>query len=208
MLTRTVLTAIMGRRRVEAVELTGLDTGATRRLECDTVVFTGDWFPDHELARRGGLVIDAGTRAPSVDAGYRTSAPGVFAAGNLLHGAETAGCARRRVGGGGDPRLAARRRTDVAGRRRRPGRVCTAVALGLPERRRPGWSSPMAASSCAAVPSPGGPAPPSTKGAERFGPGGCAAPSPPCRSTCGRAGSTASIPTAAPYTSRSKPSLI
>ncbi len=94
-LTRTALTAIMGRRRVEAVELTSLDTGATRRLDCDTVVFTGDWFPDHELARRGGLVIDAGTRAPRVDGGYRTSAPGVFAAGNLLHGAETAGvCAR------------------------------------------------------------------------------------------------------------------
>src|SRR4029453_10515007 len=79
----------------EAIELTDLDSGATRRLECDTVVFTGDWFPDHELARRGGLVIDPGTRAPRVDAGYRTSAPGVFAAGNLLHGAETAGvCAR------------------------------------------------------------------------------------------------------------------
>ena len=94
-LTRTALTAVMGRQRVEAVELRGLDTGVTRRLECDTVVFTGDWFPDHELARRAGLVIDAGTRAPSVDAGYRTSAPGLFAAGNLLHGAETAGvCAR------------------------------------------------------------------------------------------------------------------
>jgi thioredoxin reductase len=94
-LTRTTVSAILGRRRVEAIELTDLDSGATRRLECDTVVFTGDWFPDHELARRGGLVIDPGTRAPRVDAGYRTSAPGVFAAGNLLHGAETAGvCAR------------------------------------------------------------------------------------------------------------------
>ena len=94
-LTGTVVTAIAGRARVEAVELADLASGATRRLECDTVVFTGDWFPDHELARRGGLVIDAGTRAPTVDAGYRTSAPGVFAAGNLLHGAETAGvCAR------------------------------------------------------------------------------------------------------------------
>jgi Pyridine nucleotide-disulphide oxidoreductase len=94
-LTRTTVTAILGRRRVEAIELTGQHSGATRRLECDTVVFTGDWFPDHELARRGGLVIDPGTRAPWVDAGYRTSAPGVFAAGNLLHGAETAGvCAR------------------------------------------------------------------------------------------------------------------
>jgi thioredoxin reductase len=94
-LTRTVLTAIMGHWRVEAVELTDLHTGGTRRLACDTVVFTGDWFPDNELARRGGLVINPGTSAPRVDAGYRASAPGVFAAGNLLHGAETAGvCAR------------------------------------------------------------------------------------------------------------------
>ena len=34
--------------------------------------------------------MDAGTRAPQVDADLRTSAPGVFAAGNLLHGVETA----------------------------------------------------------------------------------------------------------------------
>jgi thioredoxin reductase len=94
-LTRTAITDIIGRRRVEAVELTGLDTAATRRLPCDTVVFTGDWFPDHELARQGGLVIDPGTKAPRVDAGLRTSAPGVFAAGNLLHGAETAGVCER-----------------------------------------------------------------------------------------------------------------
>jgi thioredoxin reductase len=94
-LTRTKLTGIMGRTRVEAVELADLDTGTTRRLECDTVVFTGDWVPDHELARHGGLAIDAGTRGPRVDGGYRASAPGVFAAGNLVHGAETAGvCAR------------------------------------------------------------------------------------------------------------------
>ena len=35
---------------VEAVELTDSTTGATRRIACDTVVFTGDWIPDHELA--------------------------------------------------------------------------------------------------------------------------------------------------------------
>src|SRR5262249_59858650 len=57
---------------------------------CDTVVFTGDWIADHELARRGDLVIDPGTRAPRVDSALRTSKCGVFAAGNLLHGAETA----------------------------------------------------------------------------------------------------------------------
>ncbi|MGH2898751.1 MAG: hypothetical protein ACRDMZ_08770, partial [Solirubrobacteraceae bacterium] len=81
---------ILGSRRVEAVEVTDLRTGAVEQLACDTVVFTGDWIPDHELARRGGLVMDARTRAPRVDLALRTSSPGVFAAGNLLHGAEAA----------------------------------------------------------------------------------------------------------------------
>ena len=88
--TRTAVTAIHGRPRVEEVELTDLDSGVTRLLACDTVVFTGDWIPDHELAVMGGLAMDPGTRGPRVDAALRTSRAGVFAAGNLLHGAETA----------------------------------------------------------------------------------------------------------------------
>ena len=88
--TRTAVTAIHGRPRVEAVELTDLESGATRSVECDTVVFTADWIPDHELAVMGGLEMDPGTRGPRVDAALRTSRPGVLAAGNLLHGAETA----------------------------------------------------------------------------------------------------------------------
>ena len=83
---------IRGRERVEAV---ALDDG--RVLECDTVVFTGDWIPDHELARRGGIAIDAGTRGPAIDQQGRTSVPGVFAAGNLVHAAEAADMAA--VGG-------------------------------------------------------------------------------------------------------------
>jgi thioredoxin reductase len=89
-LTSTRVTQILGRVRVEAVEITDLQTGAVRKLACDTVVFTGDWIPDHELARRGGLEMDPATRAPRVDCALRTSVHGVFAAGNLLHGAETA----------------------------------------------------------------------------------------------------------------------
>jgi thioredoxin reductase len=88
--TRTAVTAIHGRPRVEEVELTDLDSGATRSLECDTVVFTADWIPDHELAVMGGLAMDPGTLGPAVDAALRTSRAGVVAAGNLLHGAETA----------------------------------------------------------------------------------------------------------------------
>jgi thioredoxin reductase len=84
------LTQIFGSHRVEAVEITDLREGGITRLACDTVVFTGDWIADHELARCGGLAMDQATRAPRVDAALRTSVRGVFAAGNLLHGAETA----------------------------------------------------------------------------------------------------------------------
>ena len=70
--------------------MTDLATRESRLLGCDTVVFTGDWIPDHELARVGELAIDPGTRGPRVDPAYRTSREGVFAVGNLLHGAETA----------------------------------------------------------------------------------------------------------------------
>lgn len=41
-------------------------------------------------ARAGGLDIDPATRGPRVDSALRTSAPGVFAAGNLLHPVDTA----------------------------------------------------------------------------------------------------------------------
>jgi thioredoxin reductase len=88
--TRTSLSGIRGRRRVEAVELTDLDTGATREVECDLVVFTADWIPDHELAVLAGIELDPLTKGPAVDAGLRTARHGVFAAGNVLHGAETA----------------------------------------------------------------------------------------------------------------------
>ncbi|MEU9607132.1 FAD-dependent oxidoreductase [Streptomyces sp. NPDC048057] len=87
---RTRVVRIIGKPRVEAVEIEHLDTGRRRTVECDTVVFTGDWIPDHELVRSGGLDLDPGTRGPLVDTALRTSRPGVFAAGNLLHPVDTA----------------------------------------------------------------------------------------------------------------------
>lgn len=88
--TRTVLTEIRGLPRVEEVELHGLSTGRTRAVACDTVVFTADWIPDHELSVAAGVELDAGTRGPRVDTALRTSHAGLFAAGNLLQGAEPA----------------------------------------------------------------------------------------------------------------------
>jgi thioredoxin reductase len=88
--THTKLTRIVGRARVEAVELTSVIDGSARLVECDTVVFTGDWIPDYELAFYGSLSIDPAAKAPVVNQRLQTSTRGVFAAGNLIHAAETA----------------------------------------------------------------------------------------------------------------------
>ena len=81
---------IDGRERVRSVEIEQIGTGRRRTIECDTVITSGDWVPDHELARLGGLDLDAGTRGPVVDAALGTSVPGVFAVGNLVHPVDTA----------------------------------------------------------------------------------------------------------------------
>lgn len=88
--TRSRIVDITGRGRVRSAVVEHIDTGKRTTVDCDTVVFTGDWIPDHELARTGGLAMDAATRGPVVDAGLRTSSPGVFAVGNLLHPVDTA----------------------------------------------------------------------------------------------------------------------
>ncbi|MCX5388890.1 FAD-dependent oxidoreductase [Streptomyces sp. NBC_00094] len=86
-LTRTVVTELLGRGRLTGVAVRARD-GRTSVLRCDTVVFTGDWIPDHELSRTRGLPPAPGTRGPATDGAYRTAAPGVFAVGNLLRGVE------------------------------------------------------------------------------------------------------------------------
>lgn len=88
--TRTRLVRVIGRPNVEAVELENLDTGERSIVECDTVVLTGDWIPDHELARSAGIPIDPVSKAPIVDQQLRTTVPGVFAIGNMLHPVDTA----------------------------------------------------------------------------------------------------------------------
>ncbi|MGA5760229.1 NAD(P)/FAD-dependent oxidoreductase [Nonomuraea bangladeshensis] len=87
---RTRVVAIHGKGRVTSVDIENLDTGRRHRVPCDTVITTGDWIPDHELARAAGLDLDEGTRGPRVDTSLATSVPGVFAAGNLLHPVDTA----------------------------------------------------------------------------------------------------------------------
>jgi thioredoxin reductase len=88
--TRTRLVRIIGKPALQAVEIEDMDTGARRIVECDTLILTGDWIPDHELARAAGLPMDDKTLGPLVDTALRTGRDGVFAAGNLCHPVDTA----------------------------------------------------------------------------------------------------------------------
>jgi thioredoxin reductase len=88
--TRTAVTEIIGADRVTAVRLRDDRDGTVRTVPCDLVVFTGDWIPDYEHARLAGARMDPGYRGPAVDTALRTSLPRLFAAGNLVHPAETA----------------------------------------------------------------------------------------------------------------------
>lgn len=89
LLTRVAVTGVVGHNQVQGVTLQRAD-GRTTMISCDTVVFTGDWIPDHELARSGAITLDPGTQGPAVDTALRTCQPGVFAAGDLLHPGGTA----------------------------------------------------------------------------------------------------------------------
>jgi NAD(P)H-nitrite reductase large subunit len=84
-LTGVDVAEIVGRRRVERVILSD-----GRVINCDTVVFTGNWIPDNELSRRSGLEMDPVVKGPKVDTSFRTSRSDVFAIGNLVHKIATA----------------------------------------------------------------------------------------------------------------------
>jgi len=87
------VTNIFGHKRVEGIEITRLrKSGAApevSNIQCDSVVFTGNWIGENEIARLGGLDIDSATKAPKIDAGFRSSVDGIFVAGNLLRGGKS-----------------------------------------------------------------------------------------------------------------------
>jgi thioredoxin reductase len=83
------LLRILGHERVEGVEI---DRGnGPERLDCDGVVFTGQFRPENALLAGSHLAADSGTQGPAIDQFWRCSDPAYFAAGNLLRGIETAG---------------------------------------------------------------------------------------------------------------------
>ncbi|MBL8062771.1 MAG: FAD-dependent oxidoreductase, partial [Anaerolineales bacterium] len=88
-LTNTQVSNIFGQKRVEGIELIHKN-GSKQFVDCDSVIFTGNWIPEHELARMGGLEINPRTKGPMIDKDFHSTVNGVFVAGNLLRGVETA----------------------------------------------------------------------------------------------------------------------
>ena len=89
LLTHTRVETIHGSSTVSGVTVVHAD-GRRAHIACDTVVFTGDWYPENTLAVDAGLHCDRRTRGPAIDTGARTRHPGIFASGNLVHPASTA----------------------------------------------------------------------------------------------------------------------
>lgn len=89
----TRVVRVFGRPRVQGVEIEDTRTGTRRTVECDTVVFTGSWIPDYELAQRAGIPLDPHSLGPQVDTTLQTAREGVFGIGNLVHPVDTADAA-------------------------------------------------------------------------------------------------------------------
>ncbi len=87
----TTVTRVIGRDRVEAVEVSrvGEDLspipGTERVVPCDTLLLSVGLVPENELARSAGVEIDPRTRGARVDQDLQTSVEGIFSCGNVLH---------------------------------------------------------------------------------------------------------------------------
>jgi thioredoxin reductase len=131
--TDTEVADLRGHGRVSEVDLFDRAADHHRRVAVDTVVFTGDWIPDHELARSGRVALDPRSKGPVVDAAGRTSVDGILAAGNLVHPAETADIAALRGAAVGTS-LAGR----LTNREIRPAQSTVDIVVAAPL----SWSSP------------------------------------------------------------------
>lgn len=87
----TTVTRVIGRDRVEAVEVSQVDEhlapipGTERTVPCDTLLLSVGLIPENELSVAAGVELDPRTRGAVVDQSLQTGVPGIFACGNVLH---------------------------------------------------------------------------------------------------------------------------
>lgn len=83
-------TRIIGKDRVEGVEICPIENGAQQlekafTIPCDTVLLSVGLVPENELSRTAGVELNPMTGGPMVNSMLMTNVPGVFACGNVLH---------------------------------------------------------------------------------------------------------------------------
>ena len=87
----TTVTRVIGRDRVEAVEVSQVDDrlapipGTERIVPCDTLLLSVGLIPENELSVGAGVELDPRTHGAVVDQSLQTGVPGIFACGNVLH---------------------------------------------------------------------------------------------------------------------------
>ena len=85
------VTDIRGRERLEGVTVMKVDEnrrpipGTEMNFDCDTLLLSVGLIPENELSEQAGVQISPATSGAIVDDALRTSVPGVFACGNVLH---------------------------------------------------------------------------------------------------------------------------
>jgi len=84
------ITEIRGKNRVEGVTIARVDEnrqpipGTEISFDCDTVLLSVGLLPENELTRAAGIEIDRRTNGAVVFENRETTAPGIFACGNVL----------------------------------------------------------------------------------------------------------------------------
>jgi thioredoxin reductase len=79
--------SICGKNRVTGIVLANRSNGHECHVACDTIIVTGRFQPESALIMETGIQVDPLSRGPVVDLGLMTSLPGIYAAGNILRGA-------------------------------------------------------------------------------------------------------------------------
>ncbi|MBW2344873.1 MAG: FAD-dependent oxidoreductase [Deltaproteobacteria bacterium] len=84
----TSVKAILGNDRVKGIELIRGKDQKAFQLACDMIIITGRFRPDSSLIENTPIEQDLSTLGPVIDMSFRTTVPNIFAAGNVLRGAD------------------------------------------------------------------------------------------------------------------------
>ena len=87
---RHTVVEIHGKERLTGVTIARVDDnlkpipGTEEEIPCDTLLLSVGLIPENELSKKAGISIDPRTRGPVVDLYRQTTAPGIFACGNVV----------------------------------------------------------------------------------------------------------------------------